>query len=127
MFRLSGDCGTSVNVSPEPEIEVITGSSINDFHPGQFVAVIYDNDWYIGCIIERSDEDQDILVKFMNKSRTNILTWPRRDDTCWVPITNLLCFLSPPMMYGSSARQYRYDEADFVKCTKLFQSRTVCR
>ena len=70
------------------------------------MAVVYDNDWYIGCTLERSDEHQDILMKFMNKSKTKILIWPHRDDICWVPITNELCTLSPPMMYGSSARQY---------------------
>jgi len=93
LFRLSGDdCGTSVNVSPEPEVEVITGNSINDFHPGQFVAVIYDNDWYIGFMIERSDEHQDILVKFMSKSCKNILTWPRRVDTVHVGCQSPMCF-----------------------------------
>ena len=128
MSRLSGDdCGTSVNASPEPEVEVITGSSINEFHPGLFVAVVYDNDWYIGCIIERSDVHQENLVKFMSKPRPNSITSLRHDETCWVPITNVLCFLSPPIMYGSNAIQYRYDEADFINCAELFQSRTVCK
>ena len=56
-----------INVSPEPDVETITVCSFNDMHPGQFMAVVYDKDWYIGCILERSYEHQDILVKFMNK------------------------------------------------------------
>ena len=70
MFRLSSDdCGTDVNMSPEPDIDAITVCSFNDMHPGQFLTVVYDNDWYIGCILGWSDEHQDILVKFMNKSK----------------------------------------------------------
>ena len=34
MFRLSSDdCGTEVNVSPEPDVEAITVCSFNDMHP----------------------------------------------------------------------------------------------
>ena len=46
MFKLSGDdYSTTVSVSPEPEVEAITGSSIPYVHPGQFVSVVYDKDW----------------------------------------------------------------------------------
>jgi hypothetical protein len=81
--------------------------------------------WFVGCITERSDEQKDILVKFMNKTRSNLLTWPRRDDICWVPFTNVLCCLPPPALCGSSARQYKYDDTQFTTCQKLFETRVA--
>ena len=128
IFRLScDDLGTIVNVSPEPDLAVEPAPSITDLHPGQFVAVVYDTDWFIGCITEHSDEHQDILVKFMNRTPTNRLTWPHREDICWIPFTNVLCNLPLPMLSGSSARQYIYDDEHFDNCKKLFDSRTVCK
>ncbi len=129
IFRLScDDKGTVVHVSPvAAQHEVKTISSIPDLHLGQYVAVVYDSDWFIGCITERSDEHQDILVKFMSRSHTNKLTWPRRDDICWVPFVNVLCCLPPPRLCGSSARQYCYDDAQFANCKKQFDARAVCK
>jgi len=123
MFRLSGDTtGTTVSVSHEQEVVTV---DCNNLHPGQFVAVIYDAEWFVGCITERSDEQKDILVKFMNKTRSNLLTWPRRDDICWVPFTNVLCCLPPPALCGSRARQYKYDDTQFTTCQKLFETRVA--
>ena len=78
--------------------------------PGQFIAATYDNCWYIGCVTERSDQHKDVFVKFMQRTSANILSWPRREDKCWIPYTHVLCCLSAPLPSGSSARQYRYDE-----------------
>ena len=63
----------------------------------------------------------------MNKSHTNILTLPPHADIYWVSITKVLCFLSPPMMYGGDdAREYRCEEADFINSVNVFHSSTVC-
>jgi len=35
--------------------------------PGQYVSAVYDKEWYIGVIVARSDENQDIQVKFMKR------------------------------------------------------------
>jgi hypothetical protein len=122
MFRLSCDeNGTPVKVSSEQEIYAVCSENL---HPGQFVAVIYDADWFIGCIIERSDEHKDILVKFMSKTKTNMLSWPRRDDICWVPFNNVLFCLPAPTLCGSSGLQYKYADTDIVKCTTAWQSRS---
>jgi hypothetical protein len=69
IFRLSGnDCITAVDVSPEPEVEAITGRSIHYFHLEQFVAVIYGKDWCTEFMIKWSDEHQNMLVKLCNKT-----------------------------------------------------------
>ena len=76
--------------------------------------------------IARSDAHQDMLVRFINKSQTNILTWlgPRRYDTCWVPITEVLCFLSAS--WYMSAIQVNTAMTRLISLIVLFQSKTVC-
>jgi len=118
LYRLScDDFGTTVSVSHEPEFFAVNSECL---HPGQFVCVTYDKDWYIGLITERSDEQKDILVKFMSRTRGNMFLWPRRDDICWVPFTNVLCCMSAPTLCGSTARQYSYSDEQVLKCDKLF-------
>ena len=36
-----------------------------DLQPGQYVACIYDDNWWIGYICEISTEEQDALIKFI--------------------------------------------------------------
>ena len=61
----------------------------------------------------------------MNKSKTTILTWPYRDDNMLGADHKCALHSFTANVYGSSARQYHYAEADFVNCAKLFQSKTV--
>ena len=52
------------------------------YQPGKYIACMYDQQWYIGTIDERSDENNDVHVKFMTRSkRTGILSWPPDDPT----------------------------------------------
>ena len=37
----------------------------NDLYPGKYVACIYDQDWFIGVITERSNKNKDVYIKFM--------------------------------------------------------------
>ena len=122
MFRLSSDdTSTTVNISSNEQ--QAPDVNMNDLHPGQFVCVIYDAEWYIGCIMERSDEHEDIMVRFMSRARENTFFWPQRDDVCWLPFTNVICRLPPPTLSGSSARQYRYEDAQVLNCQTLFARR----
>lgn len=108
MFRLSSDVySTTVAASCETDPNIRSSSvPLEKLQP----AATYDNCWYIGCVTERSDQHEDVFVKFMQRTSANILSWPRREDKCWIPYTHVLCCLSAPLPSGSSARQYRYDE-----------------
>ena len=93
--------------------------------PGQYVAAIYDHKWYIGLIADRSDEGEDILVKFMKTTQSKEsyrLTWPRQDDTCWVPFQHVLCFIPAPQALSNSARQYQLDNSVWKTVTTRFSS-----
>jgi len=92
------------------------------FKQGTYVACLYDSEWYIGCIVERSDENQDVLVKFMKRSRQT-LSWPENSkDECWVPFDHVLCVVSVPHVTGHSARHYSLPENDFELIKKKFET-----
>ena len=63
MGIISADNGAS-NVSIS---KIQAPSNITDFMPGMYVACIYDDDWFVGNVIEISEQYNEIHVKFMKK------------------------------------------------------------
>ena len=121
MRRISSDTfGTTAVVTDsyhsEPE-EVGSDETHLDpaaYQPGQYIAAVYDQTWYIGVIVDRSDEAEDIQVKFMTstqRSGSYRLTWPRHDDICWIPFQHVICIVPAPQTFGSGARQYQLDDS----------------
>ena len=68
----------------------------NDLYPGKCVACIYDQDWYIGVITERSNENKDVCVKFMKRNNL-VLTWPQSlKNECWILLNDVILIINPP-------------------------------
>ena len=44
--------------------------------------------------------------------------WPSRDDICYVPVTNILCLLSPPST--STGRTYNILDNDYENNVRAF-------
>jgi len=132
MRRISSDSfGTTVAVTDryddgsdqEAEEVEIERQDPTAFQPGQYVAALYDQKWYIGVIIDRSDEGEDIQVKFMASTQRSggyRLTWPRHDDVCWIPFQHVICTVPAPQAYGSGARQYQLDDLVVKTITAKF-------
>jgi hypothetical protein len=98
---------------PEAEPELEETQDTTAYQPGHYVAAVYDQKWYIGIIIDLSDEE-DIQVKFMSSTKRSgsyRLTWPRHDDVCWVHFQHIICMVLAPQAYGSGARQYQLDDS----------------
>ena len=97
---------------------------IAEIQIGQFITCAYDNTPWIGNITEIDSDHRDVLIKFMHPSfPARSFFWPERDDSCYVPESNILVVLTPPPS-TSSARQYVLE--DRVKQTvaeiwQLFQ------
>ena len=70
--------------------------------PGKYVACIYDKEWYVGSIVERSDEQNDVLIDGMKLSSTRLLSWPSvsRKDQCWVQFQDIICVIGAPELQG---------------------------
>ena len=63
--------------SRESENAIIAQSAVSTYQPGQYIAAVYDRDLYIGLITERSDECEDVKLRFMNHSKcSGMLIWP---------------------------------------------------
>lgn len=72
MKRLSADTFDSVvSVSVTSRKEYL---SFNDLQPGKYVACTYDQVWYAGCVLELSEEHNDVLVSFMRRSDSGLLS-----------------------------------------------------
>ena len=90
------------------------------WQPMQFVACIYDGFWWIGLILELNRELEDAHVKFMHPhGPTNSVYWPRRNDICWVPFSQILCIVQAPTKY--TGRKYKIDEKDIQKVDEACQ------
>ena len=59
------------------------------FLAGRYIACIYDDGWFIGNVIEVSDQNHYLGVK--SKSLNNNFNWPLRDHICKIPVTHVLC------------------------------------
>ena len=88
--------------------------SFDKYQPGKYIACLYDNNWYVGNIVERNDEEQDVLINFMKRTGSS-LSWPSSEDKCWVPMHDLLCIVQVPTIQAHSGRQYKLALDDFEK------------
>ena len=115
MYRLSGDpFYTAVSVSAVVSVEQLLLKGTTEMITpavGQYVAAIYDNEWYVGMVTERSEEHGDVTINFMTRNiNTSIIAWPSRKDECAVPLQNVLCLISTPAVSGSTGRQYKLSQ-----------------
>ena len=73
--------------------------------PGMYVSCIYDDDWFVGNVIEISEQYNEIHVKFMKKNGKCFL-WPTQDDPRWVPLFNCLGHVESLLVPGNCAHTY---------------------
>ena len=81
--------------------------SLSMVNTSQFVLCTYDSHKWVGMACEVDTAHKDIEIQFMHPpcpSRSYI--WQRRDDICWVPITNILCLLKTLSLTKATGRQH---------------------
>ena len=97
-------------------LQGIKSQESSTFEVGKYVACMYDEDWYIGIVEARSEEQQDLHIKFMQKGATgHSLLWPQKDDTCWIPFQDVICTVDVPSTKGASGRQYFLSNSDLQR------------
>ena len=107
MSRISGHNDLTESSLIEESTNLIEMDSIM---PGQFYKCQYENDWFFGVANFVSIENKDVNVKFMHpKGPALNFFWPTKDDTCWVPISNVLCRVNPPKI-SLTGRFYIFDD-----------------
>ena len=92
-------------------------SVIHDYHPGMYVACVYDKEWFLGVIVEVSIANEAVMIKFMNENMNrNSLSWPVRDDISWIPVSNILCRITTLSPQSGGGRVYSVSFEEY-KCT----------
>ncbi len=86
---------------------------------GEWVAVNYASDWYVGDIKDNDQEKNMIKVNFMEGAQPGTLRWPSRKDEIWVEKSTVLCKISAPQKCTKSLRQFSLQPQD---CEKIMHS-----
>ena len=74
---------------------------------GQFALSTCDGHKWVDIACEVNTAHKDIEIKFMRPlCPSRSYTWPRWDDICWVPTTNILFLLKAPSLTTGIGRQY---------------------
>ena len=88
-----------------------------------YVACHYDEHWWVGAIVEKNVSDGDIQVNFLHPyGPAKSFYWPAKQDSCWVPLGNVICKLGPPNLSSSTARRYRFADDDMKSAETFFQN-----
>ena len=86
-------------------ITVNNSKSVVEANNNEFIACKYDNQIWIGMVINRDRSDNDYKVKFMHPPfpSTNY-HWPRQSDECYIPESHVVCVIDAPVT--PTGRQY---------------------
>jgi hypothetical protein len=93
-----------------------------DLKVDDYVAAIYDSDWYVGKILEIDEDDGEIQISFMEKKK-QLYQWPRRIDSLWVGKQSILCTVDNPTETGKSKRLFKLPDLVIKKCSDLFSAK----
>lgn len=93
---------------------------------GNYVAACYDKDWFIGKILEIDEEDNELLITFLQPCKKTLpgtrplYKWPANHDELWVKTNETLCNVSEPSKHGRSGRSFEISQEDFETATETF-------
>ena len=81
--------------------------------PGMsYVAYRYDEQWWVGMVLEADWASNDIKITFMHPhGPSDSFFWPNKDDVCWMPPSSVILKLNPPST--SNGRSYKTDTEEF--------------
>ena len=87
------------------------------YQPGKYIACCYDKICYNGVILDCSNVNQDMKVKFMIAWKGSNLSWVNDmwSCQCCVPFRKVICEVSPPLAKWQS-------DQDFVSYTVTIES-----
>lgn len=73
------------------------GNVKEDLYPSCFIACTHENLWYFGIITNVSNNDREVMVKFIQPvGPSPSFKWPKRDDVSDMPIPHILGVVGPP-------------------------------
>lgn len=104
----------------QPELEPLIGTETSA-HIGEYVAAVYENEWYVGKIVKVDAIEGEVEIKFM-ETKNNAYQWPKREDRIWVSNANVLCTVNSPQK-TNKPKLFTFSDSDIERCSKLFEAR----
>lgn len=90
-----------------------------------YIACVYDDHWYFGLVLSKDEVEEDVEVTFMHPEgdvSTSSFNWPsKREDRCFVPLSNIISKVQPPKT-TTSGRQYYFSDEDIIQVKQLYSS-----
>lgn len=89
-----------------------------------FVAAIYNDEWYIGKVLEYGSEDNEYNISFMRENVSKVryrYKWPHKYDIFWIAESNILCQVGDPVLFGKK-EVYKMND-DINKIIALFNKK----
>ena len=108
----------------------ILSFNLTDFHFGDYLAFVYDGKWYIGYVsdmdVTGNRNELEVEIQSMHPSGlSQSFHWPRRPDTVWVTLTQLLCQIDCPNLV-SSRGQYQLSNDMKNKINEMWHLFSQC-
>lgn len=88
---------------------------------GDWLAAVYDEQWYVGKVLEVDNGDSEAFVSFMEASQKSEATFktPIQPDEIWIILQSLLAIIEPPSPCGKTQRQYKINIETVEMITQL--------
>jgi hypothetical protein len=90
------------------------------FDVGDFVCAVYQNQWYIGEVINIDQTDKDAEICFLEKKK-QFWQWPSREDKVWVNFHDIVCQVIKPVPTGKSQRMLKLAYGEKERIEKAFE------
>ena len=88
-----------------------------DIKEGSYVAATYDNNWYIGLVMEVNAEQGDEKLNFLNPKIPAVsFHFPKNEDLCWIPTAHIICSIDTPTL-ATTRGQYQVTSATTKRIT----------
>ena len=124
--KSSQDCLPTTEMEPESiENEKAKSSEhlleINEYATGEFIAALYEDEVYIGKIIDI--DEKSIQVTFMDKGSKikDCLRWPTREDIMEIEPETILCKVHEPVRNGKQERFFKITDEDRNKIAEVLK------
>ena len=104
---------------------------LDDIVVDQYVAAMYDSNWFIGKVLDIDRDDGDVNISFMERLKTKgeqselKYKWPNSSDELWVQFEDIVCVVNEPTPIGSSKRGYQISVDDLNNIKEKVSEKTL--
>lgn len=100
----------------------IVFTNTSSFMNMDYVACIYEDQWWLGIVKDKSNRSNDILVHFMHPPGPKTAFQISKNDMVWVPVSKVVRKIIPTELTTTSRRTYNITEKLCTEISTLFNT-----